>query len=187
MDTDGFWDLVESSATGGPGCERADRLTTHLAGLPLSEVLEFQLRLDEARAPLDTAGTLALARLVLRGWVSDDGLWYFHAWLIGLGRDAHRLAVHDPDALADHPALRRLAALPYEQWDDDDFPDWELLDYCAQEAYEQLTGEEDGLEEALEAVGHDSPCNAEFTEPTWTSEQTAARLPRLTALFADAT
>ncbi|MEU5384896.1 DUF4240 domain-containing protein [Kitasatospora cineracea] len=187
MDTDGFWDLVESSAAGGPGCERAERLTERLAGLPLPEVLEFQLRLDEARAPLDTAGTLALARLVLRGRVSDDGLWYFHVWLIGLGRAAHHLAVHDPDALADHPALRRLAALPYERWTDDDFPDWEALDYCAQDAHERLTGEEDGLEDALAALGHEMPCDAAFADPVWTPARTAARLPRLTALFADAT
>lgn len=187
MDTDGFWTLVESSGAGGPVCERAERLTARLAELPLPEVLEFQLRLDEARAPLDTTGTLALAALALRGRVSDDGLWYFHVWLIGLGRDAHGLAVHDPDALAEHPAFRHLAALPYEQWEDEDFPDWELLDYCAQDAYARLTGEEDALEEVLQAIGHDSPCNADAVGPVWTPEQTAARLPRLTALFANAT
>ncbi|BAJ32198.1 MULTISPECIES: DUF4240 domain-containing protein [Kitasatospora] len=186
MDTDGFWTLVESSAAGDLPCTRADRLTDRLAGLPLPEVLDFQLRLDEARAPLDTPATLAVAKLVLRGRVSDDSLWYFHAWLIGLGQDAHHLAVHDPDALAGHPALRRLAALPYRRWENHDFPDWESVDYCAQEAYERLTGEEDGLEEAMEAIGHDSPCNAGFADPAWTSEESAARLPRLTALFADA-
>ncbi|GLW53779.1 DUF4240 domain-containing protein [Kitasatospora phosalacinea] len=187
MDADGFWDLVESSAADGPACGHAERLTARLAGLPLPEVLEFQLRLDEARAPLDTPGTLAVAKAVLRDWVGDDGLWYFYGWLLGLGREAHHLAVHAPDVLADHPAFRRLAALPRERWDDHDFPEWETLNYCAHEAYEQLTGEEDGLEEALEAIGHDSPCNAEFDEPVWTPEQRAARLPRLTALFAEAT
>ncbi|QKW22845.1 DUF4240 domain-containing protein [Kitasatospora sp. NA04385] len=186
MDMDGFWDLVESSALGGDACGRADRLTARLAELPLPQVLEFQLRLDEARAPLDTPGTLAVAKLVERGRVTDDSLWYFHVWLIGLGRETHHLAVHEPDALAGLPAFRRLAALPYEQWENHDFPDWESLDYCAHDAYAQLTGEEDGLEEALEAIGHDSPCNAEFDEPVWTPEQSAARLPRLTALFADA-
>ncbi|MGW4804903.1 DUF4240 domain-containing protein [Kitasatospora sp. NPDC004272] len=186
MDMDGFWALVESSAAGGPACERAERLTARLTGLPLPEVLEFQLRLDEARAPLDTPGTLAVAEVVLRDLVSDDTLWYFHVWLLGLGRAAHHLAAHDPDALADHPVFRQLAARPYEQWDDHDFPEWEALDYCAHYAYEQLTGEEDGLEEALEEIGHDSPCNAEFDEPVWTPEQRAARLPRLTALFGEA-
>ncbi|WP_051733234.1 DUF4240 domain-containing protein [Kitasatospora phosalacinea] len=187
MDVDEFWSLVEWSAAGGHTCARTERLTARLTELPLPQVLEFQLRLDEARAPLDTPSTLAVAQEVMRGRVSDDSLWYFHAWLIGLGRAAHRLAVHEPDALADHPAFRRLAALPYARWDDHDFPDWETLDYCAHDAYEQLTGEEDGLEEALEAIGHDSPCNAEFDGPTWTPQQRAARLPRLTALFADAT
>ncbi|RKE22592.1 DUF4240 domain-containing protein [Streptomyces sp. TLI_171] len=186
MDVDGFWALLESSRSGGAEGTRAERLTELLAELPLTEVVEFQLRLDEARAPLDTAATLALAKLVLRGQVSDDGLWYFHAWLVGLGRDAHRLAVHEPDALAGHAAFRRLAELPYEHWDDGDFPDWEELDYCAQEAYARLTGAEDGLEEALTAIGHDSPLNADAVGPIWTAEQRAARLPRLTALFAEA-
>ncbi|MFC8721879.1 DUF4240 domain-containing protein [Kitasatospora sp. NPDC057198] len=187
MDTDGFWALVESSAAGGPACEREERLTARLAALPLPEVLEFQLRLDEARAPLDTPATLAVAKTVLRGWVSDDSLWYFHGWLLGLGREAHHLAVHDPDALAGHPAFRHLAELPYAQWDDHVFPAWETLDYCADHAYERLTGEEDGLEEALAEIGHESPVDAEFDDPAWTPEERAARLPRLTALFADAT
>ncbi|WP_285732850.1 hypothetical protein [Kitasatospora phosalacinea] len=39
---------------------------------------------------------------------------------------------------------------------------------------------------ALEAIGHESPHDAEFDEPVWTPEQRAARLPRLTALFAGA-
>ncbi|MFJ1751357.1 DUF4240 domain-containing protein [Kitasatospora sp. NPDC088134] len=190
MDLDGFWKLVESSGDGGDGGahgERAAAVVARLVELGPGEALEFQLRLDEVRAPLDTSATLALAKLVLGGRVSDDGLWYFHAWLVGLGREGHRLAVHDPDALAGHPALRRLAAAPYERWEERYFPDWEELDYCAQSAYEQLTGEEDGLEAALEELGHDSPVNADAMGPRWTAEQTAARLPRLTALFGAAT
>lgn len=186
MDVDGFWELIESGAGTAPACVRADELVERLARLPLPEVLEFQLRLDEVRAPLDTVGTVALAALVLRGRLSNDGLWYFHSWLVGLGRAAHRLAVEDPDALAGHPAFRRLAELPWDEWQNHDFPDWEDLDYCAERAWEELTGEENGLAEALEAVGHDSPVNAEPEGRPWTSEQVAARLPRLAALFAGA-
>ncbi|MFD8595493.1 DUF4240 domain-containing protein [Kitasatospora sp. NPDC059646] len=186
MNLNGFWELVESTDPAASAAERADALVERLAQLPLDEVLEFQLRLDEVRAPLDTMATLEIAALVLRGRVSDDGLWYFHAWLIGLGRAAHELAVHDPDALADHPAFRRLAALPYREWTDADFPDWEDVDYCAERAWEAQTGEEEGLEEALLALDHDSPVNAEPEGPNWTRAEVAARLPRLTALFADA-
>ncbi|MEV4555412.1 DUF4240 domain-containing protein [Kitasatospora sp. NPDC049285] len=196
MDVNGFWELVEASreirpeheqlGCGRPECERAERLTERLATLPVEEVLEFQLRLDEVRAPLDTMATLAVAKLVQRGRISDDGLWYFHAWLIGLGRTAYATALADPDALADQPAVRRLAALPYQDWDNHDFPDWEELDYCAAYAHERITGEEDGLEDLLAEVGHDSPVNAEPVGEVWTPADTAARLPRLSALFAEA-
>ncbi|MGW4380192.1 DUF4240 domain-containing protein [Kitasatospora sp. NPDC004531] len=179
MNLNAFWDLLESTAGADAPCSRAELLTERLAQLPPDAIREFQLRLDEVRAPLDTMATVALARLVGPGFISDDTLWYFHAWLVGLGRDAHRLAVHDPDALADHPAFRRLAALDERQ-----VPDWEALDYCASDAWEQLTGEEDGLEEALLAEGHESPVNADPEGEEWTPEQTAARLPKLTDLFA---
>ncbi|MFD8481090.1 DUF4240 domain-containing protein [Kitasatospora sp. NPDC059673] len=178
MDVNTFWDLVESTRTTSP-CDRAELLTERLAQLSLDEVREFQLRLDEVRAPLDTVATVALAKLIGPGFLSDDTLWYFHAWLIGLGREAHRLAVHDPDALADLPEFRTLAAQ-----DERFVPDWEELDYCAAGAWEELTGEEDGLEEALLADGHESPLNAGPVGELWTAEQTTARLPGLTALFA---
>ncbi|MFG2692279.1 DUF4240 domain-containing protein [Kitasatospora sp. NPDC048407] len=178
MNVNAFWELVESTRATSP-CDRAEQLTERLAQLPPDEVREFQLRLDEVRAPLDTMATVALAKLVGPGFLSDDTLWYFHAWLIGLGRDAHRLAVHDPDALADLPEFRALAARA-ERF----VPDWEALDYCAAQAWEELTGEEDGLEESLLAQGHESPLNAEPEGELWTAEQTAARLPKLTALFA---
>ncbi|MFJ8440787.1 DUF4240 domain-containing protein [Kitasatospora griseola] len=178
MDLSVFWELVESTLEAGAPCDRTKLLVDRLGQLPLEEVLEFQLRLDEVRAPVDTRATVALAKLVAPGRLSDDGLWYFHAWLVGLGQDAHRLAVDEPDALADHPEFRRLAAET-----DRHLPGWETLDYCAADAWEALTGNEDGLEEAMLAQGHDSPLVADPDGEPWTAEQTAARLPKLTALF----
>ncbi|MFD7640468.1 DUF4240 domain-containing protein [Kitasatospora sp. NPDC059795] len=179
MNLNDFWELVEATAPATPSGRRTELLTERLARLPLDEVRAFQLRLEEVRAPLDTMATVALAKLVGPGFVSDDTLWYFHSWLVGLGRDALRLAVDDPDALADHPEFHRLAAL-----DERMVPDWEELDYCAASAWEEITGDEDGLEEALLAEGHDSPVNAEPVGEPWTPEQTASRMPRLILLFA---
>ncbi|MFJ5921798.1 DUF4240 domain-containing protein [Kitasatospora sp. NPDC092948] len=181
MDLSVFWELVESTGEAASPCDRTKLLVERLGQLPLEEVLEFQLRLDEVRAPLDTRATVAVAKLVAPGRLSDDALWYFHAWLVGLGQDAYRQAVDDPDTLADHPEFGRLAALPERE-----VPGWEQLDYCAADAWEALTGNEDGLEEAMLAQGHDSPLVADPAGEPWTAEQTATRLPKLTALFAEA-
>ncbi|MER5703979.1 DUF4240 domain-containing protein [Micromonospora sp. NPDC002296] len=55
VDTEGFWALVEASARacGGPD-ERLTWLTDRLAGLPATEVVDFQLRLDEVHDRADT-------------------------------------------------------------------------------------------------------------------------------------
>jgi Protein of unknown function (DUF4240) len=73
-------------------------------------------------------------------------------WLIGLGRDALERAVANPDNLASLPEVLRLAGRPVEDWSHDDWPDWESLSYVAWEAYEQVTGEEEGLSDAMEAA-----------------------------------
>ncbi|MER5362637.1 hypothetical protein [Streptomyces sp. NPDC002785] len=59
------------------------------------------------------------------------------------------------------------AGRPLKTWSDDEWPEWELLDYVAAEAFDMLTGEEEGLEEALEAEGLDIPCNPEPSGEEW--------------------
>jgi hypothetical protein len=72
-------------------------------------------------------------------------------WLIGLGRDAFERAVANPDNLASLPEVLRLAGRPVDGWSPDDWPDWASLSYVAWEAYEQVTGENEGLYDAMEA------------------------------------
>jgi hypothetical protein len=50
------------------------------------------------------------ASLITDGLCSDDGFWYFQPWLIGQGQHWYQLAAHNPDNLADIPAVRALAA-----------------------------------------------------------------------------
>ncbi len=65
------------------------------------------------------------------GGCSTDGFWYFHAWLIGLGRDIFERVVADPDNLAEVPEVQRLAERPMGGWADDEWPRWEALSYVA--------------------------------------------------------
>jgi len=186
MDVNGFWTLLERSGQlPGAPCARAERLTALLAELPPAEVLAFQQTLDAERAPADTYPVYAAARLIHGGFCSDDSFWYFQAWLLGLGRDAFRQAVADPDSLAAHPAVQRLAAVGPDQWSDHDDPSWEELDQAAAEAYARLTGgDENALADALADLGHDSPLWPETTGTPLSAAEAATRLPRLTALFA---
>ncbi|WNV86511.1 DUF4240 domain-containing protein [Umezawaea sp. Da 62-37] len=185
MDETTFWTLVEHDADRVPD-DRLDRLTTRLAGLPPPDVADFQVLLDHVRGRADTWDHWAAAHLVLGG-CSDDGFFYFLAWLVGLGRTRFARVAEDPDALADHPAVQHLATLAPGVPSSDD-PDWEALDYVAREAYRRTTGDPDGLDTALAARGHEPMVAPDPDGAPWDFDDTAEllrRLPRLTALFAD--
>jgi hypothetical protein len=107
-------------------------------------------------------------------------------WLIGLGRDAFERAVANPDNLASLPEVVGLAGRPVDDWSNDEWPRWEALSYVAWEAYEQVTGEEEGLYDAMEARGHHSPTGPHPTGEDWDVQdpaEAARRLPRLSWMF----
>ncbi|MFF2846540.1 DUF4240 domain-containing protein [Streptomyces sp. NPDC058001] len=187
MDEDTFWALIEGSQRHDHDPDRRVQwLREQLVRRPLPEIVRFQTLLHEARRPLDTWELWAAAECILGGWCSDDSFWYFQFWVVGLGRETVRKVVADPDALAEVSELGRLAGRPSQAWPEDAWPEWESLDYVAGEAFEELTGEEDGLEDALEAEGIELPCNPEPEGETWdvrNSAEAARRLPRLSRMF----
>ncbi|MFJ6569114.1 DUF4240 domain-containing protein [Streptomyces sp. NPDC091292] len=187
MDEDTFWALIEGSQRHDRDPDRRlDWLREQLVRRPPPEIARFQTLLHEARRPLDTWEMWAAAERILGGWCSDDSFWYFQFWVVGLGRETVRRAAADPDALAETPELRSLAGHPSQMWAEDAWPEWESLDYVAAEAFELLTGEEDGLEAALEAEGVDLPCNPEPEGEhgdAGNGEEAARRLPRLSRMF----
>ncbi|RGC65562.1 hypothetical protein C5N14_27870 [Micromonospora sp. MW-13] len=95
----------------------------------------------------------------------------------------------DPDTLADVPRVRRLAGRPTGEWSDEEWPDWESLDYVADEAYERITGVAEGLEDAVLARGEpgddSSDPGDEPEEPVESDDpaEFARRYPRLAAMF----
>ncbi|WP_416902855.1 DUF4240 domain-containing protein [Micromonospora echinospora] len=187
LDVDDFWTLVEGSATvTGQPDERLAWLTDRLAGRTPAEVVDFALRLDEVRRRADTWRLWAAASRICDGFCSDDGFHYFQVWLVGLGRPTFDRVVADPDTLADVPQVRRLAGRSVRDWADDEWPDWEGLDYVAGEAYERITGVHEGLDEAIEARGHErsfSPDPQDEQDALRDPAEFAHRYPRLAELF----
>jgi hypothetical protein len=170
MDNTAFWELLEHSRhETADQDERTEWLTGRLAGLAPRDVVDFQVHVDLVRARIDTWPLWGAAYLIGDG-CSDDGFHYFQGWVIGLGRDAVERAAADPDSLAD------------VDWSSGEIPEWEELDLVAPEAYRQLTGEPEGLHEALTARGHQ--VRSTTSGEDWDfddAEETTRRLPRLSA------
>ncbi|NKE62470.1 DUF4240 domain-containing protein [Lentzea sp. PSKA42] len=179
MDLNSFWALVESSAVeASDQDERLEWLTAALAGLPPAEVVEFAVRLDELRRRVDTWAHWHAADVICGGLCSDDGFFYFQAWLVGQGRSVFEAVVASPDALADLPHVRLLASRGgVHAWADEDWPDWEGLDYVAAEAFD---GDLDAVLASRVLASPDPPGEQwDFADPA----EISARIPRLGALF----
>ena len=186
VDRDEFWALVErSSSQEGPE-GRAEWLTRRLTKLPAAEIEDFQEHVDELHDRADRWVLWGAAWLVCGGLCSDDGFWYFQAWLVGQGRVVFDLVTADPDALAEVPAVRALAGRSSGHWAEAEWPDWESLDYVAEEAYEKVTGADD-LEDVLEkrrgSVFRAWPEPADDRFEFDDEAEMARRYPKLMAMF----
>jgi hypothetical protein len=184
MDLDAFWELIERSRqeTSNPAA-RLQWLQEQLVRQPTVEIVDFQIWIDRLRRRVDTWLMWGAAYLIKDGVCSSDGFWYFQVWLIGLGREAFERAVANPDSV---PEVLRLAGRPADDWSLDEWPNWELLDSVASNAYEQLTGEAEGIYHAMEAQGHHGANLPHPADEPWDFDdpaETAQRLPRLSRLF----
>jgi hypothetical protein len=190
VDIDSFWKLIEECRRQTRGRdERLAWLRDELSRRPLTEIVQFQVRLDEVTYEAFTWDLWAAAERIFGGWCSDDGFCYFGLWMVGLGRNAFSRAIVDPDALADTPEVQCLVGHPRELWNDD-WPEWESLDYVAMEAYGLLVGIDDdcgdAFYEAVEAEQGDIEGSRGPLGEQWDvrSEGEATRkLPRLSTMF----
>jgi hypothetical protein len=185
VDLEEFWALIERSGRKASDSEeRAEWLTRKLSRLTPADIVEFQLHLDDLHKRADTWQLWGAAWLVCDGFCSDDGFWYFQAWLIGQGREAFEQAAADPDSLADIPAVRALAGRDTGDWAEQEWPDWESLDHTAEEAYEEATDHD--LTEALEARGRAFRSSPEPPDEKWDFNDRAEverRYPKLSRIF----
>lgn len=110
MEIDGFWLLLEHSARETTDPRQRIRWLEHrLSRASRTDIVDFQVHLDTARRPIDTYAMWGADSLIMDGLCSADGFWYFQTWLIGQGQHWYQLAAHNPDNLAEVPAVRRLA------------------------------------------------------------------------------
>jgi hypothetical protein len=187
VELDAFWELIAGSAAAAADREdRAEWLAARLEAMPPEEIVGFDIHLTATRRRAETWTMWAAASRIQAGLCSTDGFWYFLPWLVGLGRTTFERVAGDPDLLADVPEVRRLAGIPLDAWADDDWPEWESLNYLSRSAYDTVTGEDEGIVDALASLGHDYPEDPEPTgegcDPDDEAEM-AGRLPRLSAMF----
>uniref|UniRef100_A0AAU2JQI1 DUF4240 domain-containing protein n=1 Tax=Streptomyces sp. NBC_00049 TaxID=2903617 RepID=A0AAU2JQI1_9ACTN len=172
MDKQTFWKLIETARADAQAQEVATRAAELLAGYPQPEIAGAQqvlwdLLADSYRAPLWAAA------YVINGGCSDDGFDYFRGWLLTQGEAAFEAALADPDSLAAHPAVREAAQEGLELWDE------EALS-IVWTAYESATGRELPADSfTISYPPLDPAWDFDFDD----TEQTTARLPRLSALF----
>jgi hypothetical protein len=190
VDIDSFWKLIEECR--GQTRGRDERLTwlrDELSRRPLTEIVQFQVRLDEVTHEAFIWDLRAAAERIFGGWCSDDGFCYFGLWMVGIGREAFVRAVSDPDSLADTPEVQCLVGRPRELWNDD-WPEWESLDYVAMEAYGLLTRADDdcgdAFYEAVEAEegavgGNRGPRGEQWDVRC--EDEAMRKLPKLSAMF----
>lgn len=190
MKIEEFWELIERSGREARGeTARTAWLEAALVRKQPTEIADFQVFLDRVHKQVDTYDMWAAADEIFGG-CSTDGFWYFQLWLIGLGRDTFERVAAEPDDLADVPEVKRLAGRQRQDWSEDNkWPWWESLNYVARTAFDQVTGKEEGIYDALDFRGHHSPSAPHPTGTRWDSTdpvELSRRLPRLSRLFSKA-
>ncbi|MFD0886896.1 DUF4240 domain-containing protein [Streptosporangium algeriense] len=179
MDQDDFWATIERARDlDGPLHEA---LETILAGMPAEAVVDYRQHYDEHKAALHRWDVWAAAYLI-GGGCSDDSFMDFRAGVIAQGRECYRIALTDPDRLADLPLVQASASAG----DDGEDIFYEDFTYAPSHAYKRVTGE-DGLFAAQRERYPRPPEEVDmgedfdFDDPA----EMHRRLPRLAALFLD--
>jgi hypothetical protein len=190
VDVDQFWAVVEATgAAGATQSEREDHLREQLRLAPRADLLDFVQQLSATREPANTYRLWRAADIIMSGYCGGDSFHYFQMWLVGLGRETYTAAIADPDSLAGVPEVRRLAGVPQSAWQDEDWPNWEDLEYVAC----MIGDDRDDIDGDIRDVVADergvtlrsdpNPDDAEWA--MLDAGEVARRYPRLWALFGE--
>ncbi len=185
MDKKTFWALMDQlSCRAGDRPERLEWLRGELRHQPAAAAVTFQAYVEAACADVTMAALERAVRQIEGGLCSDDGFDYFALWLVAQGQRTYEAVLADPDRLADVAEVQALAGRPPQQWRDDERPEWEELDYVAQEVYAELTGQADDCTEAFyEALDAVQETGMRLRTGIVTKAGQRTETPRLDALF----
>lgn len=166
MDRETFWQFIDTVRTEARNDETQFEpiLCSHLEELEPSDLIEFDHHLRElvAQAYLNQ---LWGAAYIINGGASDDGFYYFRAWLVMQGKAVYEKALKDPDSLV-------------EVCDQINFDaEAEEVLYAARNVYEQRTGEE------FESMIDPGDTGVWPTDPDWEEEDLPHLFPRLSARY----
>jgi Protein of unknown function (DUF4240) len=178
MNRKDFWRIVETVRQrvhhGNPGlpinqrCEQyQDYLEKELQPLNSTELESFQDHLQLTVAAAYTSELFG-ASYLLNGGGSEDGFYYFRAWLVFQGREIHEQAIANPDSLADICPTQGLA----------DYECEEVLN-IAKGLYEKRTGKMMEWRSDPGDLGQRKPGNQ------WKTKDLPKLLPRLAGLPSD--
>ncbi|WP_030595559.1 DUF4240 domain-containing protein [Streptomyces fulvoviolaceus] len=183
MDTDEFWNLIETARSNTTADHRFHQaMVALLVYRSPPDILEYEARFDALHDALYRWDVWAAAYLI-GGGCSDDSFMDFRAGLITQGRTWYERAAAAPDRLGDHPEVIA-AASAFE----DRALFYEEVNYCAAEAYEHHTGDPDAFYEAWKQYEADHPDPGPETDMGEDFDfddagEMQGRLPRLAALF----
>ncbi|MFE9695205.1 DUF4240 domain-containing protein [Micromonospora sp. NPDC005806] len=181
-----FWLLVdearrEASDSSTLGRDIAEVLAARLAAATPDEVLDFDRCFRRAHRRAFQWNLWAAAELMW-GFCSDDSFSGFRAGLIGLGHDAFERIVTDPDALADHPLVQRIARGEVDAL----VLYMEPLEHVAAQVYGRVIGDDDAFWDAVQerdAQEADDKHSPGVRFDLGDSAEVRRRLPKLSALF----
>lgn len=163
MDRSTFWAHAgRVRAQAGADIEAYESaLRAELRGLSPEELVSFDQHLHQLVADAYHWKLWAAAYLI-NGGCSDDGFYYFRAWLVMQGQAIYETALADPDALAD------VCAVPNED------AECEEVLYVARQLYEEKTGQELTPQPLRGETPGDEPSGA-----PWDEDDLPELLPRL--------
>jgi hypothetical protein len=123
-----FWDIVEDGRAYADLDQRLALIRSRLEKLLPKGVINFERMFNQKLADAYTWDLWGAAYFI-NGGCSDDGFYYFRAWLVSQGKATYQEAIQNPDSLA--------LVVGFDQ---DDY-EFEALWYLPAEVYEALTGE----------------------------------------------
>ncbi|MFI0404817.1 DUF4240 domain-containing protein [Actinomadura sp. 3N508] len=136
---DHFWDLIERvDANDRVDGSMAGVLAVELARLPVPQIAQFHRSVMVSARRALTWDLWEAADIIHRAPCSQDTFCYFRLWLISQGREVFESAIGNPDSLADHPPILRLAQEPLSRWQNSDYPHMEDLLHGAEMAYDRV-------------------------------------------------